>query len=375
MTERLEVTFSKAVIKLTLDHPFLAQIYYGVPNEVVDDPAMPTACTTGRKRMYNREFMNDLNREEQMYLVAHEVMHDMLEHPFRRGNRRHGVWNQAIDYKVNQLLDESGLTMPTGKHEGLRDKKFDGMTEEAIYDELMKDPPPEDGENSGQFDQHMDAEGTPEEIQQARQEAQARVLQAAATAKQMGNLPAYAKGLVEGILCPKEKWYEYLRRFFSARSWSDYTHTIINRRELLRTNVIAPTLYSETLGHVVIGVDQSGSIGDEMLRAFATHVSDILQDTRPELCTVLYFDTQVSEEREEYTVNDLPIQLRRVMSGGTSFVDVCAEAEKLSADVLLVLTDMYGTFPEQCSVPTIWCSTEKSETTVPFGEVVHVECE
>ena len=72
---------------------------------------------------------------------------------------------------------------------------------------------------------------------------------------------------------------------------------------------------------------------------------------------------------------DLPIQLRRVCGGGTSFVDVCAEAEKLNADVLLVLTDMYGSFPEQCSVPTIWCSTEKSETTVPFGEVVHVECE
>jgi len=375
MTERLEVTFSKAVIKLTLDHPFLAQIYYGVPNEVVDDPAMPTACTTGRKRMYNREFMNAQSKDIQAFVVAHEVMHDMLEHPFRRGNRRPDVWNRAIDYKVNQLLDESGLTL--WEH-CCRDKKFDDMTEEAIYDELMKDPPEEgggDGQGDGQFDQHMDAEGTPEEIQQARQEAQARVLQAAATAKQMGNLPAYAKGLVDGILCPKEKWYEYLRRFFSARSWSDYTHTVINRRELLRTNVIAPTLYSETLGHVVIGVDQSGSIGDEMLRAFATHVSDILQDTRPELCTVLYFDTQVSEEREEYTVNDLPIQLRRVCGGGTSFVDVCAEAEKLSADVLLVLTDMYGTFPEQCSVPTIWCSTEKSETTVPFGEVVHVECE
>jgi predicted metal-dependent peptidase len=356
--ERLEVTFSKAVIKLTLDHPFLAQIYYGVPNEVVDDPNMPTACTTGRKRMYNREFMTAQPKDIQAFVVAHEVMHDMLEHPFRRGNRRPDVWNYAIDYKVNQLLDESGLTLWPNC---LRDKKFDDMTEEAIYDELMKDPPPpsegKGGQGSGQFDEHMDAEGTPEEIQQARQEAQARVLQAAAVAKQMGSLPAYAKGLVDQILCPKEKWYEYLRRFFSARSWADYTHTIINRRELIRTNMVAPTLYSETLGHVVIGVDQSGSINDAMLSAFAAHVSDILQDTRPELCTVLYFDTQVSEEREEYTVNE------------------CAEAEKLSAEVLLVLTDMCGTFPEQCSVPTIWCSTESAETTVPFGEVIHVECE
>ena len=395
--ERLEVTFSKAVIRLTLEHPFLAQLYYGVPNTVVDDDSL-TACTTGSQRYYGRKFMSELSVAEQQFLVAHEILHDMLEHPFRRGNRRADVWGHAIDYKVNQLLDESGLQMPTGKHAGLRDKQYDALSEEQIYDKLLEGSPPNNSESGGgesgdgeagdgpqvsgradpskgRMDDHADAQGTPEEVKQARQEAQARVLQAAATAKQFGNLPVYAQGIIDQILCPKEKWYEYLRRFFVSRSWDDYTHDIINRRELFRTGVVAPSLYSETLGHVVIGVDESGSIHDGMLSAFAAHVSDILQDTKPEKMTVLYFDTEVADEREEYTVNDLPITLRRVAGGGTSFVDVCRQAEELRADVLLVLTDMAGEFPRECSVPTIWCSTEAAETTVPFGEVIHVSCE
>ena len=400
MVQYAHEVYRQAAVYLTLNHPFFSQLYYGTPNLVVDKDADFTACTNGATRKFGKAFMDALGaRERQAWVKAHEVMHDALLHSWRRGTREPRLWNAACDYKVNQLLEESKFAAPLvdkklrdfwiahgvvsetapkaqiGEHPWLRDKRFDAMSEEQIYNLLLDEQGGEGGGCSGGDGNVMpdvgDAEGSSAEMQEAMEKMKAAVVTAAKASKEFGAAPAWCDELVDTITNRKEKWHEKLRRYFTARSWHDYDHSKVNRRELSRTGIVAPMLYSEAIEHIVFGVDESGSIDAQLLAEFAAHCNDIMFDCKPVKVTVLYFDTQVSEHREEYGYADLPITLRRVCGGGTSFVDVCHEAEELQADVLIVLTDLYGTLPDNCEVPVVWACT--TDQVAPFGETIHVE--
>ena len=70
---------------------------------------VPTACTNGKRVVYNPEFISGLTDEEMKFLVAHECMHPMLEHNYRRLDRDPKKWNIAADYVINELLVQDGI--------------------------------------------------------------------------------------------------------------------------------------------------------------------------------------------------------------------------------------------------------------------------
>ena len=77
-----------------------------------------------------------LTKEERIFLLAHEVMHVALLHPVRKGDRNHKIWNIAGDFVINNELKSSGLgSVPDS---ALVNEKYEGMTTEQVYDELMK---------------------------------------------------------------------------------------------------------------------------------------------------------------------------------------------------------------------------------------------
>src|SRR5690606_3578403 len=105
-----------------------------------DDSVVPTAATDGSKIIFNEDFLDTLSDDEIIFLVAHECMHPMLEHPYRRNNRNHTRWNQAGDYVINELLVNEGIGhMPA---QGLRNTDLynagQGKTDK-IYDILTQE--------------------------------------------------------------------------------------------------------------------------------------------------------------------------------------------------------------------------------------------
>jgi len=64
----------------------------------------PTAATDGRFFFYNTEFINSLDDDELIFLMGHEVLHNVYDHMDRRGNRDPRLWNIANDYVVNMDL-------------------------------------------------------------------------------------------------------------------------------------------------------------------------------------------------------------------------------------------------------------------------------
>ena len=105
--KRLEKKLKKAKAQLILDYPFIGNIAFTL--ETMWDTSIPTACTDGEVIKFNPQFVDDMSDDEFKFLLAHECMHPMLEHCFRRGNKDPYRWNQAGDYVINQILIDDGV--------------------------------------------------------------------------------------------------------------------------------------------------------------------------------------------------------------------------------------------------------------------------
>ena len=74
---------------------------------------------------YNPSFSAGLSDAELVGVMAHEIMHCAMLHPFRRNGRDGQEWNVACDYAINGLLKQSGFTLPG---DALLDSQYDGLS-------------------------------------------------------------------------------------------------------------------------------------------------------------------------------------------------------------------------------------------------------
>jgi predicted metal-dependent peptidase len=370
----IEKRLSKAKTSLVLEHPFIGNIALNMPFEVTTE--VPTAATNGKMVKFNPDFCEKLSDEELKFLVAHECMHPMLEHPFRRGERDIRRWNKAGDYVINQLLvDENMGKMPEG---GLYDndvwQQGNGTTD-GIYKVL---PAEEDGEGGvgsvgGQgdpLDECLDADGSPAEQEQNAAEWKVKVAQAAQAAKMMGKMSAGVERFVGTVLQPKVDWREVLQRFVEkckddTRSWAR------PNRRFLSQGMYLPSTSGEAMGELVVAVDCSGSIGDDEINQFASEVLTIKEDSNPSAIHVVYFDSEVSHY-DKFTRDD-EVHITPHGGGGTAFSPVFEYLEKHNIEPVacVFLTDLYcSDFGNEPAYPTLWVTTDSNSTDAPFGEVV-----
>jgi len=370
----IEKRLSKAKTSLVLEHPFIGNIALNMPFEVTTE--VPTAATNGKMVKFNPDFCEKLSDEELKFLVAHECMHPMLEHPFRRGERDIRKWNKAGDYVINQLLvDENMGKMPEG---GLYDNDIwqqGNGTTDGIYKVL---PAEEDGEGGvgsvgGQgdpLDECLDADGSPAEQEQNAAEWKVKVAQAAQAAKMMGKMSAGVERFVGTVLQPKVDWREVLQRFVEkckddTRSWAR------PNRRFLSQGMYLPSTSGEAMGELVVAVDCSGSIGQEEIDQFSAEVLTIKEDSNPSAIHVVYFDTEVSHY-DKFTRDD-EVHITPHGGGGTAFSPVFKYLEEHSIEPVacVVLTDLWcSDFGNEPAYPTLWVTTDSNSTDAPFGEVV-----
>lgn len=373
-----EKRLSKAKTALILEHPFVGNIALNMPFELTED--IPTAATNGEKVMFNPDFCNELSDEELKFLVAHECMHPMLEHPFRRQERDIRVWNQAGDYVINQLLvDENMGKMPEGGLYDIDVWNKGGGTTDGIYKILPKEGASDDSNNgigsvgkggADPLDQCLDAEGSPAENEQKASEWKVKVAQAAQAAKMMGKMSAGLERFVGKVLEAKVDWREVLQRFVEkckddTRSWAR------PNRRFLAQGLYLPTSSGEAMGELVVAVDCSGSIDEDTLNQFAAEVLTIKEDSNPSCIHVVYFDSEVCHY-EKFTRDD-ELHIEPHGGGGTAFSPVFDYLNKYGIDPIacVFLTDLYcDDYGDEPSFPVLWVATDKDKTDAPFGEVV-----
>lgn len=367
-----------AATKLTLAHPFWAEVFYSMtPNACEkDEIPCPTAATDGRVLMVYEEWFGKLTLDEQVGVVAHELAHKIFLHMYRRGARDPMLWNFACDYAINGMLKENNFTLPTPH---LHDDKYKGMSAEAIYQELLKNPPPQQQKQS--MESMMDlADATDgkskEEVEAEVEQVKQLVERAIANAKSYGKLPAgIDAGTIDAYKAPKESWYNQLHRYMQSLSSSAYNWARLNRRTLKTHGYFSPHILDDSLGLVRVYLDTSGSCFDAASQSnFAGHLNAILAECRPQKVIVSYFDTQCYEG-EEIQAGELEFRPRPQGGGGTAFEPIFADIEESEhgiPDVTIILTDLCGSFPSHTpAYNVVWASIMDGEP--PFGEVVRIE--
>jgi predicted metal-dependent peptidase len=362
----LSKRLSKAKTALVLEHPFIGNVAMNMPFKISED--VPTAATNGKQVLFNPDFCADLNDEEMKFLIAHECMHPMMEHNFRRQNRDPRKWNQAADYVINKLLvDEHIGKMPDCGL--LSDDIYNAGngTSDGIYNIL---PETQEGENDP-LDNCMDGEGSPAEQEQQAAEWKVKVAQAAQAAKMMGKMSAGLERMVESFLQPKVHWSDVLQRFIVKHKTDDRSFARPNRR-FIQQGMYLPSVTGEALGEMAFAIDCSGSIGQEEIDQYAAEILKVQQDHHPQKLHIIYFDSEVCHY-DVYEQGEPPV-IKPHGGGGTAFSPVFQymRDNDINPVACVFLTDLccndFGDAPEY---PVLWVSTHSDQA--PFGEIVMME--
>jgi predicted metal-dependent peptidase len=367
---------TKAKTELVLTQPFFASLLFGLAIE--PDEKTKTLSVDGETIRYNPEFLNTLTIQEIVFVLAHETMHCAMGHMYRKGNRDHKKFNQAADYAINEILvnDRVGR-MPQG---GLQDSQLynqGGGSAEGIYDILPDNPSgdkgnPGDSDSGGSLDEILDAPGDEAEQIQKEAEQKVKLIQAANVAKMHGKLSAGLSRIVGEAVKTKVNWRDAMRRFFSERSKETYSYARPKRR-FIADDIYLPGLTGEKLGEIVIAVDCSGSINNDMLNRFSSEIQAIMAETSPSKIHVMYFDSQVLKVESFDNADEL--KLEPLGGGGTAFSPIfkAIESQAINPTACVVLTDLccddYGNAP---GYPVLWACTERSPSPVPFGDVLSI---
>ena len=102
-----------------------------------EDEKCQTMATDGVNIYWNDEFVKSITDEEIQAVLVHEASHVIWEHPLRKGNRNHELWNIATDYVINSWIAyDLHMQLP---EEGLLDRKYHGQSAEQVYRTLSND--------------------------------------------------------------------------------------------------------------------------------------------------------------------------------------------------------------------------------------------
>jgi len=355
---------------LVLDQPFFGAL--ALQLSLREDPGgCETAWVNGQSLGYDPKFIDGLTHAETVALVAHEVMHCAAGHPWRRDAREPERWNEAADYAINQILADSGFSLPK---DALLDPGYAGKSAEWIYDRLPAPPPKgqggETGESHGAPGPLGEVRDAPSESETTEADWQQAVQQAAAAAKARGALPGQLDRFAKESKEARVDWRSILRRFIQETASADYSWTRPNRRYVSH-GLYLPALYSEEMGPIAVAIDTSGSIDQVLLEQFRAEVQAVVDEMRPRRTHVLFCDATL--QRHDVFERDDVIEFNPAGGGGTDFRPVFEELRALeeAPACVVYLTDLDGTFPEVApEVQVLWAST--GSDSAPFGEVVAV---
>lgn len=352
--------------------------------KVIFTDDIPTACTNGRDVMYNPNFIKTLDDRELNFVVLHEALHKVYQHMHlwkKLWKQSPMLTNMAADYVVNFSIHEADTQGVITKRpdSALFDLRFKGMTTKQVFELLKKDFEDNGGGGKDGHDSH-DWEGaealSDEEVKEtAKQIDQALRQGEIIRGKMQGNKNRSVNELLE----PKVNWREQLRDFVNATCKNkDKTSWKRPHKRFIGHDIYMPSMVGESIGQIVVGIDTSGSIGQQELNEFLTEVVAICDDVSPSSIELLYWDTNVAGH-ETYNQGDykgLFESTKPAGGGGTHVgcVNQYIKDKRIQPEAIIILTDGYveNDFGGNWEYPTLWAITTRHITS-PHGKTIHID--
>lgn len=396
MSDDNKTTFdlNEHTYRLLESEPFFASLSRRINKKMTK--AIPTAgvriTDDGQFEMvYNPDFFDALTQKERSGVLKHEFYHLIFEHVTGRlppeGMTK--MWNIATDLAINShLMDELPEQGCFPSREPFQDYPV-GQSAEFYYkmlkeDEQFQPKDPEEGDGDGEggegqgngqgngnglpdsLDDHSGWGGESdmdEQTKQAMREVAEQRLKEAmkdavdeinSSGRGWGSVGASTRKAIQDFITPKVDWRKVLRYFIktSQRASKRSTPRRINKR--------FPYIHSgkrvTRQAKIAISIDQSGSVGDDMLALFFSELSALAKYAT---FTIIPFDTEVDPDKVWVWKKGKRHTFERVLCGGTNF-DAPTEYVNKSKDPFdghIILTDMEAPKPKPSKCQRMWATT------------------
>lgn len=377
----LEYDLEKDVFRLLMNEPFFAAL----SRHINKSPArnLPTAGvridTDGRFILvYNPAFMAGMTDVQRRGILKHEFYHLIFEHCLLRspdGRKVSKRWNYATDLAINCHLKgelPDGCLMPD---------KFgypDDKTAEYYYNRLQQDGKGGDdnGPCNGQHTKGEDGSGTPcdgacgnfdshdgwgeggEVADEVKELAKERLREAmkqaaeetAARSNSWGSVSGEVRKQIMRFINGTVDWRAVLRQFVGQAQKAATVNTV--KRINKRYPYIHAGKKSLRTANIVISIDQSGSVSDELLSLFYAELDKLATMAS---FTILPFDCEVAPKDKIYVWKKGERRAKeRVLSGGTDFNAPTKWVNERKYDGHIVLTDMCAPKPVPSRCRRMW---------------------
>ena len=374
------------------------------------DENCETAATDGRRIFFGPKFLDELNDTELDFVMMHEILHVVLQHCLRQGDRDNEQFNIACDIVVNSniLLSENNnlgaITLQkygTSMHLAPDGKEGYEYTAEQVYEMLPLSKkgtghkPPlgaswddhsrwkgsEDHESANGYSgpNYEDTEYMKHEIEKWLIDAMEAISIRDST-KSFGGGPVFAQRLLKEIKKGQIDWREILNNFVQEEI-TDYSFTPPDRR-FDDNPFFLPDFNEkeETIGNVWFVVDTSGSISDEAIKAAYSEICSAINQFNGKLSGMLSFTESYVTEPIPFSSVDELLDIKPIGGGGNDFSDIFRYMKNHMTGNLpsqvIIITDGYDTFPNEkaaMGIPVLWLINNDDESVKPpFGKVARI---
>jgi predicted metal-dependent peptidase len=316
--------------------------------------------TTDLALYYNPDFTKTLTSHQLRAVLKHEALHILLHHidraHFYAYNNK--AYNIAADMAINCHIE--GLpgnaffpkTLGFPEHESA----------DWYYEKLPKDGS-EDGKGE-LVDSHDEwAEGDQDIIGEKIRAIADKAIKEQEK-KGWGDVAGNLAAKIIAANKPVVNWKKEVRYFINQIVLMGRKGT--RMRPNRRWGYSNPGTKKDFVSSILVAIDTSGSVSDELLRYFITELNGMISHVKVDL---IQFDTQVYGKPEpfEKKKNELNI----VGRGGTCFEPPILLADELHYDGLVMFTDGYAPFPTKPKTRVLWCVHEKDAgQDFPYGKKV-----
>ena len=368
-TTETDFNLDRHLIAFLQDSPFFAELSRHIQKTPTRD--IPTAGVAFNDKTdelclyWNPDFFASLKDAHINGVLRHEYYHLVFGHLYGRRKKPANLWNIATDLAINSIIVSSAKTSGKGdsalpefcllpgvrpKHPEGRDYTKDEKHASALADVIEKLPSMMASEwyfekikheadqqqaagdptlseavgdgieiTIGSMDSHDGWDKVPEEMREYVEGKVKSILEKAvkhadSQANGWGNMPAELVESIRKSVANVINWRNVLRQFVGSIARGGRSTSI--KRINKRYPYIHPGVKRGYEAKLLVAIDQSGSVSNEMLVEFFAELGSL---TKKVAIDVLPFDTEALEKDLYTWRRGTDVPAKRVRGGGTDF--------------------------------------------------------
>lgn len=392
------------------------------------DENCETAATDGRRLYFGPKFLDEISDAELDFIMMHEILHVVLQHCLRQGDREDERYNIACDIVVNSNIllsnnmDAKSITLKKygeSMHLAPDGKEGYEYTAEQVYEMLQPTPKGKKqkpaltgalgdagkstdkgyGKSSALgrakqvqgtydgggavWDDHtrwgmLEEDDTLRDVWVKRFEDACEAISVRDPSNQRGLLPLFAERLLKELRHPQTDWRMVLNDFVQEEI-NDYSFTPPDRR-FSESPFFLPDFNDkdDLVKDILFMIDTSGSMSDEMIAAAYSEIKGAIDQFDGKLQGWLgFFDAAIIEPKPFSSYEEFRV-IRPAGGGGTDFQIIFEYVRKhMSGNLpasIIILTDGFAPYPKEklaMGIPVLWLLNNEA-VDPPWGKVARI---